>query len=191
MQPESAALISRMGGRADEFAARQLTPATLAGVDLVLTMAVHHRGLVLDIDPAMLRRTFTIREFSRITAELHSPQRQPTPFQGMTPELRRAARAVLSGQSAPDVLRNFESGSGSHVPPPSAGLPEGNALDRLRRAAEHATAVRAKLVSKNTGDSDVVDPYRKNEAAWQRMADQLLPAIDSIIAYSGGGRFEL
>ncbi|WP_211879742.1 arsenate reductase/protein-tyrosine-phosphatase family protein [Pseudarthrobacter albicanus] len=65
-QPGSARIITAYGGTPEGFAARQLTPAILRDTDLVLTMAARHRGEVLQLDPSLLRRTFTIREFARM-----------------------------------------------------------------------------------------------------------------------------
>ncbi|MBT2248021.1 low molecular weight phosphatase family protein [Arthrobacter sp. BHU FT2] len=66
MQPISADIVRTFGGTPDGFAARQLTPRILRGVDLVLTMTSGHRGEVLQQDASMLKRTFTIREFARM-----------------------------------------------------------------------------------------------------------------------------
>ncbi|QCB96540.1 low molecular weight phosphatase family protein [Arthrobacter sp. PAMC25564] len=66
VQPLSAGIISTYGGTPEGFAARQLTPAILRDADLVLTMAARHRGEVLQLDPSLLKRTFTIREFARM-----------------------------------------------------------------------------------------------------------------------------
>ena len=66
MQPISADIVRTYGGNPDGFAARQLTPAILRGVDLVLTMTSGHRGEVLQLDASLLKRTFTIREFARM-----------------------------------------------------------------------------------------------------------------------------
>jgi protein-tyrosine phosphatase len=70
VQPISAKIITSYGGTAEGFAARQLTPAILRDTDLVLTMAARHRGEVLQLDPSLLRRTFTIREFARMLETL-------------------------------------------------------------------------------------------------------------------------
>lgn len=69
-QPGSARIITTYGGTSEGFAARQLTPAILRDADLVLTMAARHRGEVLQLDPSLLRRTFTIREFARMLETL-------------------------------------------------------------------------------------------------------------------------
>jgi protein-tyrosine phosphatase len=69
-QAGSARIITTYGGTSEGFAARQLTPAILRDTDLVLTMAARHRGEVLQLDPSLLRRTFTIREFARMLETL-------------------------------------------------------------------------------------------------------------------------
>jgi protein-tyrosine phosphatase len=69
-QPSSARIITAYGGTPEGFAARQLTPTILRDTDLVLTMAARHRGEVLQLDPSLLRRTFTIREFARMLETL-------------------------------------------------------------------------------------------------------------------------
>ncbi|WP_461172365.1 low molecular weight phosphatase family protein [Arthrobacter sp. Z1-9] len=66
MQPISADIVRTFGGNSENFAARQLTPKILRGVDLVLTMTSGHRGDVLQLDASLLKRTFTIREFARM-----------------------------------------------------------------------------------------------------------------------------
>ncbi|NUP58562.1 MAG: low molecular weight phosphatase family protein [Pseudarthrobacter sp.] len=66
MQPISADIVRTFGGDPEGFAARQLTPRILRGVDLVLTMTAGHRGEVLQLDASLLKRTFTIREFARM-----------------------------------------------------------------------------------------------------------------------------
>ena len=66
IQPLSAEIITRYRGNPEQFAARQLTPKILRDTDLVLTMSTEHRGEVLKLDPSLLRRTFTIREFARM-----------------------------------------------------------------------------------------------------------------------------
>jgi protein-tyrosine phosphatase len=66
MQPISADIVRTFGGVPEGFAARQLTPKILRGVDLVLTMTSGHRGEVLQLDASLLKRTFTIREFARM-----------------------------------------------------------------------------------------------------------------------------
>ena len=66
VQPPSAEIIRSYGGTPDGFAARQLTPKLLKDADLVLAMTTQHRGAVMQMDPSLLKRTFTIREFARM-----------------------------------------------------------------------------------------------------------------------------
>lgn len=55
---------------AGEHRARLLTEPLLTETDLVLTMAREHRSHVVQMMPALLRRTFTVREFARLGATL-------------------------------------------------------------------------------------------------------------------------
>ncbi|MET1085709.1 MAG: low molecular weight phosphatase family protein [Arthrobacter sp.] len=82
IQPMSADIIRTFGGDPEHFAARQLTPKILRGVDLVLTMTSGHRGEVLQLDASFLKRTFTIREFARMLDVLD----QRAEAQGKAPE---------------------------------------------------------------------------------------------------------
>jgi len=66
VQPPSAKIIRSYGGTPEDFAARQLTPKLLKESDLVLAMTAQHRGAVMQLDPSLLKRTFTIREFARM-----------------------------------------------------------------------------------------------------------------------------
>ncbi len=80
VQPLSARIIADYGGSPAGFAARQLAPGVLHDADLVLTMAADHRAEVVQTDPSVLRRTFTIREFARMVRILE--ERQPSPGPG-------------------------------------------------------------------------------------------------------------
>ncbi len=78
IQPLSADIIRTYGGTPDDFAARQLTSSVLREADLVLTMASHHRGEVLQMDASLLKRTFTIREFARMVVALERGDETPS-----------------------------------------------------------------------------------------------------------------
>lgn len=65
----AAAELTRSGGSALDFAARQLTPALVAEADLVLTATKDVRVQVLRVAPAAMRRTFTLVEFAALCAE--------------------------------------------------------------------------------------------------------------------------
>lgn len=48
------------------FVARQLSPAHLGEADLVLGMAREHRSAAVELLPAAVRRSFTLREYARL-----------------------------------------------------------------------------------------------------------------------------
>jgi protein-tyrosine phosphatase len=66
MTAETAALVRNHGGDADHFAARQLDSGMLRELDLVLALTREHRSAVLDLQPRLLRRSFTLLEFARL-----------------------------------------------------------------------------------------------------------------------------
>lgn len=68
--PRSAGAARRHGADPDGFASTPLSAAALTGIDLVLTTERSHRAAVLDLAPALLRRTFTLREFERLVRPL-------------------------------------------------------------------------------------------------------------------------
>jgi protein-tyrosine phosphatase len=61
-------LMRAAGASADAFVARQLTPAIVREADLVLALTRQHRSTVVDLHPAAVRRTFTLRELARLAA---------------------------------------------------------------------------------------------------------------------------
>ncbi len=144
VQPPSAAIIETYGGTPGGFAARQLTPAILQATDIVLTMATGHRGEVLQLDPSMLRKTFTIREFARLLGAL---------------EVRDAA------------------GGGTAA--------EASDVGSLWRALPARLAsVRHLALAADPTDNDVTDPYRRSADVYEKMEDQLAPAILKILRYA-------
>jgi protein-tyrosine phosphatase len=61
-----AALLLDSGVESDAFEARRLSEQMLKEADLVLAMTRAQRGLVVDLWPAVVRRSFTLREFARL-----------------------------------------------------------------------------------------------------------------------------
>ena len=59
-------LVEAAGASADGFAARQLTAELVREQDLVLTATRAHRSAVVELVPAAVRRTFTVRELARL-----------------------------------------------------------------------------------------------------------------------------
>lgn len=76
MEPDSAAALqAEYGLSAAGFTSTDVRSELLASADLVLTAERSHRHRVVDVEPAVLKRSFTIREFGRVgsavvTAEL-------------------------------------------------------------------------------------------------------------------------
>ena len=67
--PEQAQEMSRkLGGNPHGHVATALTAAAIRDADLVLTASRDHRGVVARLVPAATKKTFTLREFSRIVA---------------------------------------------------------------------------------------------------------------------------
>lgn len=163
MQPISADIVRTFGGDPEGFAARQLTPRILRGVDLVLTMTSGHRGEVLQLDASLLKRTFTIREFARMLDVL----------------AQRAAgtdgqRAAV--ESSPGAL------PGSNASDDDARLAANAAL--WRGLPARAAGVRHLSLPADSADNDIVDPYRRAPEVYREMEDQLAPAIVSILRHA-------
>jgi protein-tyrosine phosphatase len=58
----------------DGFAARRVTEQMLRGADLVLPLTREHRAQVVDLAPAVVRRTFTVRELARLASQVDREQ---------------------------------------------------------------------------------------------------------------------
>src|SRR4029453_8303241 len=61
-----AALLRDTGVEPDSFEARRLSEQMLKQADLILSMTRAQRSLVVELWPAAVRRTFTLREFARL-----------------------------------------------------------------------------------------------------------------------------
>jgi protein-tyrosine phosphatase len=75
--PPMAALLRDRSIDSEAFRARQLVPELLRGADLVLTMTREQRGRAVELAPAVVRRTFTLRELARLLAAV-GPDELPT-----------------------------------------------------------------------------------------------------------------
>ena len=62
-------VLEGLGGSAENFRARQLTPRIALSADLILTMTRRHRDAVLERAPQRLHQTFTIAEAARIISD--------------------------------------------------------------------------------------------------------------------------
>jgi protein-tyrosine phosphatase len=61
-----AALLRESGAEPEGFRAQNLSVQMLKEADLILPMTRNQRGLVVELWPAAVRRTFTLREFARL-----------------------------------------------------------------------------------------------------------------------------
>ena len=72
IEPHVAGFINVFGGDSADFTSRQLTPEILQGQDLVLALTRQHRSKIVEMSPALLRRTFTLRELARLLPEVEA-----------------------------------------------------------------------------------------------------------------------
>lgn len=70
MERHAATVLAEAGVEEGGFRARRLTAPMVRNADLVLTATRQHRVDVLSHDPAVLRRTFTLREMAQLLATL-------------------------------------------------------------------------------------------------------------------------
>lgn len=89
MEPHIEGFVRVLGASAENFEARQLTPEILGEQDLVLALTRSHRSRIVELRPALLRKTFTLRELARILPEVQTPH-------GATPAERWAAVIPLA-----------------------------------------------------------------------------------------------
>jgi len=112
MTEQAQQLAVRHGSESTDAAAhraRLLTPNRLDESDLVLAMAREHRSHTVQLSPAALHRTFTVREFARLAATLSDDEvRRGVNSAGSDPSARlRALARLVAGQrgmvpAAPD-----------------------------------------------------------------------------------------
>jgi len=82
---------------ADLFAARRLRAPIANAADLVLALTKAHRSEIVELSPALVRRTFTLLEFARLL-EVMGPHELPVG----TPAVRlRAAVPILATRRSP------------------------------------------------------------------------------------------
>ena len=68
MEPHALSTLARHGVDGSAFRARELAAGHVAGADLVLAAAREHRAASVVLYPRAAARTFTLREFARLTA---------------------------------------------------------------------------------------------------------------------------
>ena len=100
MDRQSAELAARFGVTdADKHVARELNAQHVGDAQLVFAMSREHRRAVVEFEPRAARRTFTIREFARITAEITDDDLAPVaalPLSDTTARLNAAVGLVAA-----------------------------------------------------------------------------------------------
>lgn len=106
IDPQVAGFIRELGGDAENFSARQLTPEILEGQDLVLALTREHRSRVVEMSPAMLRKTFTLREFARLSpGVILDPSLDGARFwRALVPKALRCRRSHSGAPEDDDVI---------------------------------------------------------------------------------------
>lgn len=106
IEPHVEGFIRVMGASADDFVSRQLTPAILKEQDLVLALTRKHRSRIVEMQPALLKKTFTLRELARILPHIDVPlDMGPTErWEAMIPLAMRARSMYRSAHEDDDVL---------------------------------------------------------------------------------------
>lgn len=74
MEPHIEGFVRVLGASPEGFSARQLTPHILESQDLVLALTRKHRSRIVELQPALLKKTFTLRELARILPEVETPR---------------------------------------------------------------------------------------------------------------------
>lgn len=102
MTPEAQRLALAHGATTTDVAAhraRWLTEPVAEDADLIFAMAREHRTVAVELAPSMLRRTFTLREFARLTETVSDEQiRKAADAAGDAPRARLDALAALAAQ---------------------------------------------------------------------------------------------
>ncbi|KQY42810.1 protein-tyrosine-phosphatase [Cellulomonas sp. Root137] len=70
MTDEIAALVAAQGVDPRNFEARQLVAGMVQQADLVLALTRRHRSAIVELAPAAVRRTFTLRELARLATDV-------------------------------------------------------------------------------------------------------------------------
>ena len=133
MEPRIEGFVHASGASSEGFSARQLTREILDRQDIVLALTREHRSRIVEMRPALLKKTFTLRELARVLPNLDGAR-------GVHP----AERWELA-------------------------IPVAMRARTLHRAA--------------AADDDVVDPYRRGDSVFEEMRQQLVPAVQALVAW--------
>jgi protein-tyrosine phosphatase len=162
MTPEAQAVLAGGGwSGGPAHVARQLTPGLVASADLVLALTREHRRAVVQLDPAAVGRTFTLREFGYVVTCL---------TEEMLSETARRLAVAAEPEAAAAETGAFAS---------AVGLEE----TALRTATAAVATWKGAVPGADPEQFDVRDPYGQPLAAYAEAAVRMLPAVDSIWDY--------
>ncbi|MDT0156337.1 low molecular weight phosphatase family protein [Microbacterium sp. ARD32] len=87
--------------------ARAVDRTMLLGSDLVIAMTREHRSRILALEPTLMRRTFTAREFARLAAMLTDTEMRGVAdrHRGDPPAGMRAVAAVVAARRGASTVR--------------------------------------------------------------------------------------
>jgi protein-tyrosine phosphatase len=98
-----AVLLRNVGLEEAPFKARRLSERLLQEADLILALTRAHRGFVVDLWPAAVRRSFTLREFARLLSQVNqSALPRGTPAARLRAAIPLAAAQRGRGRTSPD-----------------------------------------------------------------------------------------
>ncbi|ABD10667.1 protein-tyrosine-phosphatase [Frankia sp. CcI156] len=105
MYPQAAAILTSRGLDPSGFRARLLTPDLVQASDLVLCATRAHRSTVVGLVPRAMRRTFTLREFGRVTSGVRPADIPPGGTRAAGEYLAATARRIrAAGHALPAAL---------------------------------------------------------------------------------------
>jgi protein-tyrosine phosphatase len=138
MYGEAATVLMRAGGDPAGFLARRMDADHVTQADLVLTATRAHRAAVVRLDHRASRRTFTIREFARLAAEVHPAALPPG-------DSLARLRSAVQEAGAYRGLVGPASPEDDDVPDPYGGPAQG--YEEAGRLISTATAVTVDLLT--------------------------------------------
>ncbi|WP_269938274.1 arsenate reductase/protein-tyrosine-phosphatase family protein [Arthrobacter sp. HY1533] len=106
IEPHVEGFIRVMGASAADFQSRQLTPDVLKEQDLVIALTRAHRSSIVELQPALLKKTFTLLELARIlpNIEIHHVTDPRARWESMVPLALRARSLHRSTPQEDDVV---------------------------------------------------------------------------------------
>ncbi|WP_322754963.1 protein tyrosine phosphatase [Frankia sp. Cas3] len=146
MHRHAAAVLAERGIDPAGFAARRLDGTMVSDACLVLCAGREHRSFVVAMAPKAVRRTFTLREFARLTAGIasagipaHTGQANPCPAEVIRADGVRTWRDALVAHAADHRgLRRPERPSDDDIADPI-----GASIEAFRSCAEQISAALA------------------------------------------------